>query len=242
MYASGKKIGGIENFKVEAVSRTINLNNSMSTPEIQAAITEVGKWLHNGAEVTFQFADGTYNLTDTLNFDGFMGAGQLTITGNQSEDEETIHTNQAVILDGTGHNNDVMYLSDVRCLVFLKNIKGIAKVAASPVTSRALNMRTVSTLVSTGNYWLGDANTYGSIVSIWESSGVWVENTRIGLSNYGIYSACSRVISEDNDDGGGGNQPKTALLCQYAGTIGKSGSQPTGSVANESVAKGGEIR
>jgi len=120
------------------------------------------------------------------------------------------------------------------------NLKIKAQIGAS-CSNRAICTRTANTVVTSGNYLFGTANTHGAIISMWESIGK-VLHTMIGLSNYGIYCALGKMYCEDNGDGGSGNQPRYGLLCQYAGTIGKYGTQPQGSIANEATAKGGVIR
>ena len=63
---------------------TVNLDNSMSASAINALIAAQPKDL-NGYTLTFQFADGTYTLDETLDFSGFRGGGTLRIYGNSSD-------------------------------------------------------------------------------------------------------------------------------------------------------------
>ena len=100
---------------------TVNLDNSMSAATINALIAAQPKDL-NGYILTFQFADGTYTLNETLDFSGFRGGGTLRIHGNSSDN--SLSTTKSVNLDFSGtagldglhvFNNagvlsDVMYL------------------------------------------------------------------------------------------------------------------------------------
>ncbi len=220
----------------------INLSPSMSASEIQAEIDAVERWMQGNPfpQITFQFADGTYGLDKTLDFSGFQGHGYINIQGNTGENVNSKHTNQAVFLDGSSHKGDVIYIADCYCLMNIANLKIKAQVG-SGCTGRALCTRTVDTIVTTGNYLLGTSNAQGAILSAWETR-MKVLNTVFGLSCYGIYCAFGRMYADNNGDGGAGNQPRWGMLCQYTGTIGKAGSQPQGSVANEAIYRGGVIR
>lgn len=78
---------------------TINLNNSMSASQIQELIDAQPKDL-GGYDLTFQFADGTYNLNERLIFYGFYGPGRLQILGNSSDNNRS--TTKSVILNVAG--------------------------------------------------------------------------------------------------------------------------------------------
>ena len=82
------------------LTQTINFNNSMTRAQIQAKINSVGKYVPQGQTLTFQFADGTYNLDQSLLFTGFYGGGTIHIQGNIAEPNAfDLHTTQQVILD-----------------------------------------------------------------------------------------------------------------------------------------------
>ena len=78
---------------------TVNLDNSMSAATINALIAAQPKDL-NGYTLTFQFADGTYTLNETLDFSGFRGDGELKVFGNSSDN--TMATSKSVNLDFSG--------------------------------------------------------------------------------------------------------------------------------------------
>ena len=78
---------------------TVNLDNSMSAATINALIAAQPKDL-NGYTLTFQFADGTYTLNETLDFSGFRGDGGVKVFGNSSDN--TLATSKSVNLDFSG--------------------------------------------------------------------------------------------------------------------------------------------
>lgn len=78
---------------------TVNLDNSMSAATINALIAAQPKDL-NGYTLTFQFADGTYTLNETLDFSGFRGDGGIRVFGNSSDN--TLATSKSVNLDFSG--------------------------------------------------------------------------------------------------------------------------------------------
>ena len=100
---------------------TVNLDNSMSAATMNALIAAQPKDL-NGYILTFQFADGTYTLNETLDFSGFRGGGTLRIYGNSSDN--SLSTTKSVnldfygtagldglnVFDNVGVRSDVFYL------------------------------------------------------------------------------------------------------------------------------------
>ena len=98
---SGGIVGQVERLTAD---KTINLDNSMTSADIQALIDAQPKYIPIGLTLTFQFADGTYTMTDVLSFGGFTGEGLLAIYGNTGE-ATALHTTQAVILNGASLTN-----------------------------------------------------------------------------------------------------------------------------------------
>ena len=89
------------------------------------------------------------------------------------------------------------------------------------------------------NVCTGDSVVGGSSVNIVrgiaEVSSTYISNTQLG-----IYAQNARVFSNNNDDTG--TLPAYGITAGSAGTIGKAGTQPAGSTANELTSIGGEIR
>jgi len=79
---------------------TVNFTSSLTTAQIQALIDAQPKNLNNYT-LTFQFADGTYTLSDILYFKNFFG-GTLYILGNSSDN--TAALTKSVILQKSSNN------------------------------------------------------------------------------------------------------------------------------------------
>jgi hypothetical protein len=76
---------------------TINLNPSMDSATAQALIDAIVKDF-GGHTLRVQFADGTYSsFSEPLTLTGFFN-GSLEIVGNMSEDKESPHSDQAVVV------------------------------------------------------------------------------------------------------------------------------------------------
>lgn len=228
----------------ELVNRTINLDNSMSTAEIQATIDNVGRCLGTPANpfviITFQFADGTYNLTDRLYFSGFYGGGGIRLYGNRTEaNHDELHTSQQVYLDGSSFNNHVIEIEGSSVWFDILNLKIKANTGGEYY---AIECAMIPNLWLPYNYLFGNSNSAGAGLHLWKCPGVVARKNYFGLAQYGIHAEVSRVASQDNDDNGAGAQPVYGLRAKQAATIGKDGTQPSGSTGNESTASGGVIR
>ena len=116
---------------------TVNLDNSMSAATINALIAAQPKDL-NGYTLTFQFADGTYTLNETLDFSGFRGGGALNIYGNSSNN--SLSTTKSVNLDFSGTAGlDGLYVFDnvgVRADVFYLKITTNSRSSVYPLDLR----------------------------------------------------------------------------------------------------------
>jgi len=78
-------------------NRTVAFSSSFTTAQMQALIDAQPKNL-GGKNLTFQFADGTYNLSTGLSFNYFSN-GALLINGNSSNN--TVAANKNVTLSGS---------------------------------------------------------------------------------------------------------------------------------------------
>lgn len=225
---------------IETVSRTINLDNSMSTAEIQAAIDAVGKYIPAGVNITFQFADGTYTLANRLNFMGFYGGGIVYVKGNRAEvDADILHTSQQVYLDGSGFNNGIVGVYNNSCMIRFYNLK--ISIAGTGATDRGIdawmNFGTVDFwygyIANAGNSDIGEMLYFATCLS----ANVFKTYTYRG--RYSIYArANTNMYSDANAETG--TKPLYGLYAQGA-CIRKSGLQPSGSTANELITDGGEI-
>jgi hypothetical protein len=219
------------------LSQTINLNNSMSTSEIQAAINGVGRYIGPGQELIFQFADGTYNMTDELKFEGFYGGGYMRIYGNTGE--SGLHTDQAVYLDFNSAGSYGIRMYRISIPVYVQNLK--IRVDASSWTSGIYASTNLYT-VARWNYVYSASTASGAAISIVRGGGSELRQNYVGGHYIGINATLqAHVCSWLNDDTG--TSPQYGLHADYGSTIGKfDANQPTGSVANETASSGAEIR
>jgi len=67
---------------VTYLNTTIEIDPSMSTADIQILIDNVKPNLINGVKIKFIFANGIYIITDSLNFNRFVGDGCVEITAS----------------------------------------------------------------------------------------------------------------------------------------------------------------
>jgi hypothetical protein len=102
---------------------TVTIPAGSSLETIQAIVDAQPRNL-NGYTLTFQFADGTYELgDDALVFKGFYGK-ELIVIGNPSESYTTVHTNQAVILKSArSTDGGVIEFHNCACMVNVRNLK-----------------------------------------------------------------------------------------------------------------------
>lgn len=224
-----------------AADKTVNLDNSMSASEIQAEIDAQPKNL-NGHTLTFQFADGTYNLSNYLNFE-FFNNGYLEIYGDTSETDATdLHTTQSVILDGSSITSSAtcgaLNIKNVSAETKIFNLKIIVPDSANVNGIYSYKSNFVRSYY---NYLLGSGKTN-------DLSGIYYTNASAGIAykNYvsnimrGLRCNLSSFVSNTNDDTG--TLPDYGLSCYLAGTIGKLSTQPNGATSDEIIGSGGEIR
>ena len=220
-------------------TRTINLDSSMSASDIQAKINEVGKYIPSGVTITFQFADGTYSLNNSLTFSGFYGGGKIYIQGNTSETNATsLHTTQQVFLDFSSQDCHGIMIDTNSVDVVVRNLK--IKVKTSNTHRYAVGAIRGSRIYIGYSYLLGSTNTYGILAHFYATFG-YIRRTYVSNTWVGIHSDNALICSEENDDTG--TPPRIGLRAHRAGTIGKRGTpQPSGSDYNEIAENGGEIR
>lgn len=229
-----QQMGGLE-----PASRIITLNNSMTTEQIQSTINAVGKYIPYGVRITFQFADGSYELTSRLVFGGFYGGGELFIQGNTTENNATaLHTSQMVHLDGSSLN-EVVYIESITLnQLVVRNLKITGQTTQNE--SCPLVLWNVSRAVVQYNYTNGTSTTNGFGIKFYNTQG-WVEANYVSNVYWGIGSAFhSQMFSYNNDDTG--TMPVCGLHAHNASIIGKFETQPSGSSSNEWMAGGSQIR
>jgi len=232
----------LDRVKIEDTTRTVNLNNSMSQAELQAAIDAIGRNIKTGVVITVQFADGTYTLTDTLAFRGFWGGGRLYIYGNTGEANATdLHTTQSVYLDHGGYNGyaveiSACHLDEIR----LYNLKIRTKSDSGDSDQCIALISNFGTQFIRYGYYLGTSATQGHGLKAFACTYVQLNENYVSNIARGISAERgSNLYSYENDDTG--TRPAWGLSARSMGWIYKAGTQPAGSTANEFTDTGGSI-
>jgi len=224
------------NITYSVLIRTVNLTTAMSTAELQAAIDGANHYIAPGETLIFQFADGTYSPTATINFYGFYGGGVLRIQGNASENHLALHTNQAVIIDGTGFDANTIQILYCSCTVLVRNMKVTPETTSTFRTG--IRIQYCPIIEISGCYIMGESASNGYGVAIDNAQGK-VEYTYVSTINRGIAALNSAVITcNTNDDTG--TQPAYGYA-SISGIIFVASTRPTGSTADEFKASGGQV-
>jgi len=220
----------------ESISRTITVNSSMTATEIQAEIDSIGKHIRKNVSITFQFSNGTYNLDNYLVFLGFYGGGSFFIQGDTSQ-TDGLHTNHNVHLNFNNGSHGV-WLFQNTAFMFVRHLKITTDDTYYSIYLARTGFSNIryNYLISTGN--VGNSRS----INVIEGHSADIIENYFNNSFYGIISVLnSRVLSNNNDTVG--TNPKYGLYANTNAIIAKSGAnQPTGSIANETEANGGEIR
>jgi hypothetical protein len=210
---------------------TVNIPAASTAAETQALIDAQPKAL-NGYTLTFQFADGTYTLDTRLTFAGFCG-GKLLINGNPGENQGSLHTNQAVFLN-FNNGTDGLFIEHC-CWIDIRNLKIFS-------TARGAYAQESGGGFVHGCYFLSNVTT-GDVYGFnnYLCAPTYVAYNYFEFITYCIGVFDSRVFSFNNDDTGA-TGPRYGLQAKFAATIGKDGTQPAGSSANELTTPGSVIR
>lgn len=227
---------------IAEATRTINLLQSDNTAAKQAKIDAVGKYIPCDVDMIFQFeTGGTHTETANLEFLGFFGGGRVYIQGNTAEADATaLHTTQDTIIDVTAQTNiAALYISCCACRIFVQNFKIMLPDSDFSEGVQVNNIACIPRVSYNYVYAAGVVNHTRGIGFHECGSGNARENYVSSLK-YGIYCKNSRIFSQENDDTG--TQPLYGLYALYASVIGKTGTQPDGSTANELAESGSIIR
>jgi hypothetical protein len=206
---------GIISTMSETVNRTITVGVGKDFTTIQAAINSIKKRVD--AVITVNVDAGTYN--EDIIIAGFYGKGYLTINGGNSL--------------ATAVNYIVKSVTIANCM---------ARVNAKGFTANT----------TTGIAFAGVLSMYPdfawcrTVVSATSQIGFFTQNAFASISeceasnkNYGLYASTCSVVISSNWIAGSGNV--VGLRALDGATIGKSGTQPQGTTA-EQMGTGGIIR
>ena len=221
----------------EITSRTVNLLTTDSTAQIQAKIDAVGKYLHNGVYITFQFADGTHTLTSTINFKGFYGGGRILIYGNTSDTGLSI--TKSVHLDASSYSSHALFLQHNAVSVDVNYLK-------ISINSTAYNISGVKAeysakrVVVSQCYILGNGTTNGMGTSAYSNSAfMFIDRCYFSNMNIGAlfqYTASGYIVNCDDT----GTLPLYGVRAYYGAHVGNNitTTRIDGSTADESILYG----
>ncbi len=219
-----------------SVSKAVSFDPSMTAAEIQALINEQPKHVLRGANLVFQFEDGTYNLDSYIEFCGFHGGGNIFIQGNPAE--SGAHTNQAVHLDFSQADCHGIFIRGCNANgVMVYNLK--VTVDTSISRRRCLYVTSSRALYVRYNYFRGTNNSKGYGVYTRQADAELMRNYFDNV-RHAICTFAGCLMSNRNFTTG--TSSYYGLYAAGGGVIGKHSTQPTGTVANEITSIGGEIR
>ena len=204
---------------------TVNFNSSMTTTQMQTLIDAQPRML-NQYSLTFQFADGTYNLTAPLTFSNF--SGDLRVYGNAADFSAGTSKN-VYIAAASGQDALRFYACNNLLAQGLKIGVSGANNAQRCITC---DQNASSTLYY--NYFTRTDNstTAASAYLILMRSGTY-SNVRYNYFNAGqiaiyTYNGC---LTMSSDNASSPNASSIGTLCDAAITIRRLGGQPSGVTA-----------
>jgi hypothetical protein len=174
--------------------RTIAFSSSFTTAQMQALIDAQPKNL-GGKTLTFQFADGNYNLSTGLQFN-FFSNGVLLIYGNSSNN--TVAAAKNVTLSGSapiylGQNNTTTEVNYLRLAI------------NTSTYASALGVENTNTLVnycSFTNYPTSVVVGSGNGIGVQARSAVWVRNSYFTSLDRYMVSLYNGIITADTNSQG----------------------------------------
>jgi lysophospholipase L1-like esterase len=198
----------------EKTSRTITVGVGKNFTTIQSAINSVKKNISSGVIIDIVVDAGTYN--ETVVIQGFYGGGTLRINNGRT----TINT---IV-------NNVI-LSNCSIVVYINGINAISSTAHGFSISNALNTicAYISATVTTA--------TYCGLLTF-SCPSIQVSNSNFSNHNAGIQADGNSKIYSNTNSGTGNTY---GLVATSNSSIGKNGTQPSGTTA-EGSNTGGVIR
>jgi hypothetical protein len=231
----GYLYGDMDNIEVSLVDdTTVNLTSSMTTAEIQSVIDSQPKNL-KGYDLTFKFADGTYNLNTSLLFYYFRG-GRLILTSTTNPLRTSLASDQGVHLSCA---STPVVISDCD-FALLSNLHCVCTATGGFGQGSGVSVFYTTSLEVAGCYTQRDGITGDFSIQIEKGANAYIYNTYIRGGIYGIYGR--DVLVESNNNPSLTTNPAYGLAADRACFIAKTSTQPTGSTSNETTGGGGLIR
>ena len=221
--------------KLEA-DTTVNLDNSMSAAAINALIAAQPKNL-GGYTLTFQFADGTYTMSEKLVFHDFHGGGYLQIYGNASNN--SLSTTKAVHLDFSGTDGvygiEAKRISGILRVFYLKvSVANVSNHAYAMTFESCFDVRCWYNYVTAsagGDYGRGYHSTQSTFFA------QWCYVTGFNIAFYMSY--VSKNYIRDCDESG--TKPYYGILANAGARVGRYGTYPTASTIDFQENSGAKI-
>ncbi len=180
---------------------------------LQYAINRLPKNL-NGRNITIYYE--ALNPLEVLNIDGYHGGGFIKIQPKSGTSIKNIIS--ASFSGCVGCSIDIQYL-------------GFTKTDGSCIQVYRSNTIAIS------HCRISESSSHDGI-QVFDGATCVIRNTVIENRRIGILLSTGMVASINNS----GHNTEYGLMAQYAGVIGKSGTQLTGTLADEVATAGGEIR
>jgi hypothetical protein len=210
----------------------VNVDNTMTTAEIQAEIDALPKNL-NGHTVTFNFAAGTYTfaLNDRYDFIDFYG-GTINIDGPGGGG---LRTTQTAIIDATASTQNAFYFARNRAHITVSDFR--VDVTAG---SAGVFVYDCDWVLVTGCYFKGTGvGAYAGVYGYQAGGFLKVTFTNFHAPmTYGIIAYDSYINAEYNGNESG-TAPTYGLAALQGGSVYKINFQPSGTTADTYVESGG---
>ena len=218
------------NGDVQYYDATVNFTTSDSTSDIQAKIDACPKRAYDDAVLTFQFADGSYSIT-TISFNNFKQ--EVRIYGNSSDNSASFSKNvEMSFADNNGFVVNQCVNTIIKYIKVTTSGTSSDRIGIFAENCLAINIVYCALSGSSTSYDIGcEFSVTDGIINTCVFG-----NNRVGILSTNSSSILSASNSSDTTDSTYGIQARNN------GEIGKSGSQPTGTTANEYYDNGGEIR
>jgi hypothetical protein len=211
---------------------TLNFTTSMSATEIMAEINGIPKNL-GAYTLTLQWADGNYSFAEKILIEGYYN-GIIENVGNASDNSNS--TTKSVNIDFS-HSGFGFHFFNCFALINTRYMKISFTSGIGYLVEKSYY-----TYVDYC-YIVGDDNTTTTGIQLATSNFGRVTRSTIGLCNYGVFGVTGGMIwTKDNVSGAGANSPVYGVVVSDACTIVKTGTDITGTTADNLVADGGLVR
>lgn len=217
---------------------TLNFSATESAATINARINALPRTVEASSSATgllyLDFADGEYTIDQGIYIAGFNGRA-LYVRGNTSENSNVLHTNQAVLLNGSA--SEVNVLTVLGCTLAQILVTNLAVAVKTDVATRiGISMSYNAQVDVRGCYVYGNSDAYGYGMSQSKTpQGLWRSNY-VSNVKYGMFiqdAECSLITCDDT-----GTPPKYGIAAYNAAVIGPSSAMPSGSVADRTRTNG----